>query len=299
MRKGLKVGTRKSEMALGQTSTVVQKLQTLTTLEVEIVPIVTTGDRRGEEKQEDKKEWIIELEEALVSGEIDCAVHSGKDVPADIHAETALLPVLERDDPRDIFISRAAIIGESPVTLSSLPPGALIGTASLRRSAQLKLYRPDLNVEPLRGNVPTRIKKLKSDNKWAGIILAKAGLKRLGIDDSPYEALPLEQFVPAMNQGILVMQYRKLDFDLESLFKQLVSNKVYPVWQAERAVISALGADCRSAVGVYGEIKEEIIHLFGQNFVTNGSHLEMLIEGQVADSVLLGRSLGEAIKDKK
>lgn len=303
----LRLGTRKSQLALAQAQMVAQALrENQPGISVELVEIVTTGDRKqSTQALRDKKEWILEIEEALLRNEVDFAVHSGKDVPAEVHTDTVLLPVLKRGNPFDALIARDSLINQKPCSLLSLRQGAIIGTSSLRRRAQLLRLRPDLEVVTLRGNVSTRVAKLREGNNLDGLVLASAGLERLALDKIVSQNFSLEQMLPAVNQGMLIVQWRRTRADLEAIFEPLVDKELFLVWQAERGFISELGADCHSAVSVYGEVKDQEIFLRGQVFSADGgrcvegelrtSALEAPATGRRLAKELLGRGAGELL----
>ena len=182
----VRLGTRGSALALAQAKAVAERLP-----EVDLVPITTSGDRGS---QADKSRFVKEIEEALLAGDIDLAVHSAKDVPGELPAGLSIVGVPERADPLDALCGAAS--------LDELPDGAAVGTASLRRRAQLLAARPDLDVRELRGNVDTRLRRL-ADGDFDAIVLARAGLERLGRAD---EGSPLAELVPAPGQGCLALE---------------------------------------------------------------------------------------------
>lgn len=222
----MRIGTRGSALALAQAGTVANALSG------ELVVISTLGDRdRG---AGDKGRWVAELERALLDGDIDVAVHSAKDVPAELAAGTELLPSPPRADPRD------ALCGA--VSLDALAAGARVGTGSLRRQAQLRALRADLDVVALQGNVDTRLQRL-ADGDFAAIVLAAAGLERLG---RAAEGAPLDELVPAAGQGILALQVRAGDgptFPGDAAATRALA--------CERALVRALDADCDTPVGAH------------------------------------------------
>ena len=219
----MRIGTRGSALALAQSRPIADALGG------ELVVITTTGDR--DRAAGDKGRWVGELERALLEGEIDVAVHSAKDVPAELAQGTRLLASPPRADPRD------ALCGAP--SLDALPEGARVGTASLRREAQLRALRPDLEVLELRGNVDTRLRRL-ADGDFDAIVLAQAGLERLG---RGAEGAPLDELVPAAGQGILALQAR------DDLPVPGADDAATAALSCERAFVAALGADCDTPVG--------------------------------------------------
>jgi hydroxymethylbilane synthase len=231
----VRIATRGSALALAQATWVAERLDP----PAELVPIVTSGDRRR--AVDDKREWVLELEEALLRGDADLAVHSAKDVPVERPDALALVAAPPRADPRD------ALCGAE--SLDALPEGARVGTSSLRRIAQLRARRPDVEVVEVRGNVDTRLRKL-ADGEVDALILAAAGLERLG---RLGEAGALLDFVPAAGQGTLMVEARAGDITAREALAHLRDEPTQLSLATERAVVAALGADCRSAVGVHAE----------------------------------------------
>lgn len=235
----IRLGTRGSALALAQARWVAERLAG----EVEIVPIATSGDERGRGAPElaDKSRFVKEIEEALLAAEIDLAVHSAKDVPAELPSGLVIHAVPERADPRD------AICGVR--SLEDLPDGAVVGTASLRRRALLRAVRPDLDVRELRGNVDTRLRRL-ADGDFNAIVLAQAGLDRLGRGD---EGSPLDptDFVPAPGQGCLVLEARDADSGLPPETTAIGDLAATECLFLERTVVRRLGATCHTPIGVH------------------------------------------------
>lgn len=251
----IRIATRASKLALTQSEMVAVSLRSAVPgAEVELVQITTSGDRKQDTPRashSDKKDWVLELELAVLNGIADLAVHSGKDVPAQIEAGTALEAVLERASPWDVFIARP--IDGKCARFEELPEGAAVGTASFRRAAQLLRLRPDLEVVEHRGNVPTRIEKLMTSERLSGIVLAEAGISRLGLGAHITHRFTAEQLVPAVNQGILAAQYRSDRAEIAEAVRRIGHAATLTAWQAERGCVEVLGADCNSAVCVYAE----------------------------------------------
>ena len=229
----MRIATRGSALALAQARWVAERLDP----PAELVPIVTSGDRRR--AVDDKREWVLELEEALLRGEADLAVHSAKDVPVERPESLIAVAAPPRADPRDALCGAAS--------LDALPEGARVGTSSLRRIAQLRARRPDVEVVEVRGNVDTRLRKL-ADGEVDALILAAAGLERLG---RLGEAGALLDFVPAAGQGTLMIEARAGDITAQEATAHLRDEAAEEELAAEREVVARLGADCRSAVGVH------------------------------------------------
>jgi len=230
----LRLGTRASRLALAQARWVADRLAG----EVELVEITTAGDLRR--AAGDKSRWTGALERALAEGEIDVAVHSAKDVPGELAEGTAIAAVPAREDPRDVLVGVPS--------LDALPEGARVGTSALRRRAQLLAVRPDLDVVDLRGNVDTRLRRL-ADGEVDALVLAAAGLARLGRDDVATAAPAGPVFVPAPGQGALLVQARVGDDRAAAVDNAGARAAV----TAERRVAARLGASCRTAIGVFDD----------------------------------------------
>jgi len=309
----IRIGTRGSDMALAQARAIQEKLQTLFAgLEVEIVIVVTTGDKKQgtiRAENHDKRDWIAGLEELVLSSEIDCALHCAKDVPVDIHDGTVLLPVLKRDAPEDVFISRAGIRKGSHATFDSLPIGSTVAAGSLRRSAIIKRLRPDLQVTAIRGNVPTRLEKLRDNPEVAGMVLAKSGISRLNLENIISSTFTTEEMLPAVNQGMLSLQIRRDAEDLLQVLQRLVDEDTRLVFESEREFIRTIGAGCHSAVAVFGSVEQDestsrdCLVLRAQVFDPNGTEtlsetLSVPVSARKEFPSELGRKLGEIMIDK-
>lgn len=297
--KTLRLATRKSELALAQSTLVGQALieaHGASKIGFELLHVVTTGDRKqgtAEAAVSDKREWVLEIERAVVSGQADFAVHSGKDVPLVLEPGTTLAPVLERRFPFDALLVSPALRAKNIGTLKSLPAGARVGTASLRREAHLRRLRSDLTVLPLRGNVTTRLAKLLDGGEYDAIILAAAGLDRLGLADHISEIVPAEMLLPAVSQGTLVVQWRTDDESTASLLSPLTRSHTLPPFLAERELIAVLGADCKSAVSSYAELHGEQLSIRGRVLSLDGSRcLEAARTGAWSSAHELAREVG-------
>ncbi len=259
VRRKIVVGSRGSMLAFIQAESVAAKIREVNPhIEVSINKIVTKGDR-NRHVQLDRMEgvgiFVKELEESLLDGRIDLAVHSLKDMPTQIPQELCLTAVTERFDPRDALVSRAG-------GLAQLPAGSRIGTGSFRRTVQLTQYRPDLKVCSIRGNVDTRLRKVSS-GEVDGVIVAAAALIRLGWEDKITDYLPPEHFLPAVGQGVLAIEVRLGDEGIVELVSPI---NHLPTWQsitAERAFLSALGGGCRAPIAALGTISGGTLRLEG------------------------------------
>lgn len=257
MAQTIRIGTRGSKLALVQAHMVRDGLlRRYPQLMTEIVVIQTSGDwkpQHGEtrlsEAQGGKGLFAREIENALLAGEVDCGVHSLKDMPSFLPEGLVIDHVLEREDPRD------ALLTNGPSSLEDLPAGAVVGTSSLRRQAVILARRPDLKVVPLRGNVPTRIEKLRAGQVDA-TVLAFAGLKRLDLAHEAACILPPETLLPAACQGIVGIETRVDDTQTRALLDALTHHDTAVCAAAERAALQELGGSCRTPVGAYAEFEK-------------------------------------------
>ena len=241
------IGTRKSELALRQ-ARIVQDALAARGVAADLVTFDTTGDRRLDEPLSAigaKGLFTAELEEALMRGEIDCAVHSLKDLPTDCAFGTDVVAVLEREDPRDVLVRRG---GAPCASLAALPDGARVGTSSLRRRAQLRAVRPDLEIVELRGNVPTRIRKVDEGQADAAI-LAAAGLVRLGLRDRVAAWLGAPDWLPAAGQGAIAVQVASSRDDARALLQPLDHADTRTATRAERVFLATLEGGCQVPIG--------------------------------------------------
>ena len=292
----IKLGTRKSALAMVQSELVKEALEKHG-VQVELVPMFTPGDRKQGTSlaaKGDKRDWIEDLEAALLKGEIDIAVHSAKDVPRDISPETMLIAVLKRADPRDIFIGK--LKNGSRMKFDELQPGAVIGTASLRRKAELLRGKPELKVVPHRGNVPTRLEKLDNSEEFSGIILAGAGVMRLNFKDLNFEYIPTDIMLPALNQGIIAVQMRKSDNSLRSTIQKITDRETTVAFLAERGCIEIVPADCSSAIGIHATVQNEMVTISARVLSHNGhDSISSQCEGPVEEAFELGQELGDLL----
>lgn len=230
--------------------------------------------------------FVKEIETALLERRIDLAVHSMKDMPQEIPAGLTIGAVPAREDVRDVLVTRGPTEG-----IAQIPTGLVIGTSSLRRRAQILSLRPDLAVSPLRGNVGTRLRKL-SDNEYGGVILAAAGMRRLGIAAEHVLALAPEDFVPAAGQGALALEVRCGE---EELISRLDDEDTHRAVISERAFVERLGASCRSAVGAWARGEGERLTLTGRVLTPDG---DRVIEGERTGNARDGYEIGQALADE-
>lgn len=286
----LKIATRRSPLAMWQAEHVADRLRQLhPELVVELVGMSTRGDEitdRPLMAVGGKALFVKALEEGLLAGRADIAVHSMKDVPAEVPAAFCLPVILDRDDPRDAFVS------ERYESVAALPDGARVGTASLRRECQLRARRPDLVVESLRGNVQTRLSKLES-GEFDAIILAASGLKRLGMADRIRAAIPPEDSLPAVGQGALGIECRADDDEVIALLLGLNDADTYDRVVAERAVNARLEGSCHVPLAAYAEL-EGADGLWLRALVASRDGTQVL-RAEQRGSRAEGEALGEAV----
>ena len=288
--KTLRLGTRGSELAIAQADRVATLLRGLGH-EVALVKIETSGDRlKGPISKEGGKElWLREIERALLDGTIDLAVHSAKDMPVELADGLTVGAYPEREDPRDVFI------GAPGRRFAALPPGSQVGTGSLRRIALLKSLRPDLESVPIRGNVTTRLAKIESMG-LDGVILAAAGLVRLGLDEQILDPLDPERYVPAGGQGALAVEVRIDDEDVQQIVSQIEDSDVAAQVRAERAFLFELGADCHTPVAVHATIHGVRLRVRALVLSIDGQQrIEGSAEGELRAPETLGVALGREL----
>ena len=262
----LRIGTRGSPLALWQAETVRSALAAGGCADAEIVVITTTGDRLSRAPISNaggKRLFVKEIEEALVDGRIDLAVHSAKDLPADRRPGLAIQGVLAREDPRDALVARPTAGGlpTDPIALlKAFGDSARVGTGSIRRAAQLRHAFPNIAVTPVRGNVGTRLRKLDAGN-YDLLVLAAAGLVRLDLAGRITARLPIDLCVPAPGQGIVVVEFRRDDDAARSAVTQIGDPSTSAALAAERALVTALGADCQVPLGAISILEKTRDHL--------------------------------------
>jgi hydroxymethylbilane synthase len=296
----LRLGTRGSKLALAQAGIVRSGLAAKGFANVEIVVLKTSGDRIQDRSLADaggKGLFTKELEDALLGERIDLAVHSMKDVPVMIPAGLAISALLAREDPRDAFISNTA------KRLADLPKGSVFGTSSVRRHAQVARARPDLNIKLLRGNVHTRLAKLDA-GEFDGMLLAVAGLKRLGLADRITAYLDTKGWLPALAQGAVGIEIRETDTQAREITSQLNDPTTEVVLNCERAFQFALDGSCRTSIGGLATYENNVLRFHGEVLAPDGSDFaETSFEKDLGHdprnhAEQLGRDAGEALKPR-
>jgi hydroxymethylbilane synthase len=294
----LRIGSRGSPLALIQAREVRSRLAAAAGVDaerIEIKVIRTTGDivqDRPLAEAGGKGLFTKEIEDALLAGVIELAVHSSKDLPTVLPAGLALAGFLPREDPRDAFISRKA------KTLRELPLGALIGTASPRRQAFVKRLRPDVGIAPLRGNVETRLRKLDAGEVDA-TLLAVAGLKRLGLLSAATAILEPEDFLPAVGQGAIGIETREDDAETLALVAVIDDPDTALAVTAERAFLAVLDGSCRTPIGGYAKVEGGTVRFRGMIAKPDGSEaFEVLREGAREAAAKLGADAGRELRER-
>lgn len=283
------IATRKSILAQVQADKVGKLLEEKRNLDYKKLLIVTEGDRRLDvslNKIGGKGLFVKEIEYALIRLEADCAVHSMKDVPYALSSEFEIVAIPEREDIRDCFISADG------THFDDLKQGATVGTSSIRRASFLKMMRPDLNIVPIRGNVQTRLDKMKKEG-MDGIILAAAGLKRLDMEEIITDYFDPKKFLPAIGQGALGIECLK-ESKYRDEFKALDCKDSRVTVEAERSFMTALNGDCHSLIGAYSEVIGDKLYMIGA-YEVNGKIVRKEIQGNVKDNKELGIKLAEKI----
>ncbi len=284
----INIGSRGSQLALWQARWIQARLEQLGE-QCRIEIIKTTGDKITDvalSQVGSKGLFTKEIEEALLAGAIDLAVHSLKDMPTDLPAGLTLAAIPEREDPRDALIGRR---------LEELAPGARVGTGSLRRAAQLRALRPDLQIEDIRGNVDTRLRKL-DEGRYDAIVLASAGLRRLGWENRITEVFDPGMMCPAVGQGALAIETRDDGGSGFNAASRLEHAETRARVTAERAVLASLGGGCQAPMGAHAFIRGE--ELFVIALIVSPDGVQMVRkekQGPVAEAAALGRSLGEEL----
>ncbi|MGT2934018.1 hydroxymethylbilane synthase [Streptococcus catagoni] len=288
----IRVGTRQSKLALTQTQLVLDALKKChPQLSFELIPYKTKGDRLVNvdlQKIGGKGVFVKDIEQALLDKEVDLAIHSLKDVPARLAENCIIAAVSEREDVRDCLIFR-----EAHMTLDNLPENAIVGTSSIRRQVQIQKLRPDLICQPLRGNIDTRIKKLE-DGQYDAIVLAMAGLKRMGWTEKGLlniEPLDLDRCLPAISQGALAMECLSDNKDLLEILKSIHDPKTAEAVKIERQLLALMNADCTFPIAAYAQEKGSLYQLDAMLADKDNKCIYVRVEGEdqscLADQALV------------
>lgn len=285
----LRIGTRASKLALAQTNYVADRLREAHPgLEIELVEITTAGDRDQASALSEGVGWFTStIQQALQAGEIDVAVHSFKDLPTKRPEGLVIAAVPVREDPRDALVSR------SGKTLLELPAGAVVGTSSPRREAQIRGIRADLDIRPIRGNVDTRLRKL-DDGEYDAIVLALAGLRRLGLEDRVTQVFGLYDIVPAPAQGVIAVECRADDAETRRLLAAIDDQAIRQSVAAERAFLAEIDAGCSFPAAAFAEHFGTTLKLHGL-LAPEGNIVRSKITGPADAAAGLGRELAREL----
>lgn len=284
------IATRKSKLAQVQADKVIDLIKKNLNLDSKKLLVVTEGDKRLDvtlDKIGGKGLFVKEIEYALLNKEAHAAVHSMKDVPFEMPEGFQLVAIPEREDIRDVFVSR------DNTSFYDLKEGAVIGTSSIRRAAMLREIRKDIKIVPIRGNVQTRLEKMEKEN-MDGIILAAAGLKRLGLQEIITDYFDPKIFLPAIGQGALGIEVLA-NSEYSNILKELDNKEVRLTVEAERSFMRELNGGCHSVIGVYSEIKGNDLYMLGTFDVGNGNIVKKDILGNKQENINLGRELAKKI----
>ncbi len=290
----LRIGSRTSPLALAQTEEVIVELRSLIpNWDFEVVPFVTDGDSRNSTPISNlgRGAFTTDIQNALVNGEIDLAIHSAKDLPNTLPEGLSIFCISSRKDPRDVMINKWG------VPLKEMPSGAVIGTGSPRRKAILKSLRNDITVVPIRGNVGTRIDKINRENIDA-VVLAAAGLVRLNRLEEVNEFFDTDIFVPDVGQGIIAVQVRSEDIATFSLLNEIQHQSTQIALIAERAFLNALGGGCKVPVAAYASIEGDAVNLISVASDHEGSRLyKVQSTDSISDPVEAGLNIARKLLD--
>lgn len=288
----VRVGSRSSPLALAQTEEALSLLrERFADVEFDVVSLSTRGDRNADAVLTTlgRGAFVKDIEKALLDGDIDFAVHSAKDVGPDIPDGLRVLPVCLREDARDVLVSKLGL------PLMNLPTGVRLGTGSPRRKAQIKALRPDIEVIPIRGNVGTRLEKAQGPD-YDGVVIAAAGMARLGRLLEATEFLAVEQVTPDVGQGTLVAEYRREDAGMDTLLSSIVFHETASTFCAERAFLDTIGGGCTAPVAAYGEIDGQRLRLYAMAAEPDSTRiLRTQVEGDVNAAEELGQRAAKTL----
>jgi hydroxymethylbilane synthase len=291
----IKIATRKSPLAVKQAEIVqAELLKIYPDLTIELIAINTSGDANQNISLADiggKGLFSKELEEALLTGAVDIAVHSLKDMETNLRPKMTLAAVLQREDPRDVFISHKAS------SIMKLPKNAVMATSSVRREAQIKLMRPDIKFVSMRGNIATRLQKLDNENIDA-TMLAFAGLKRLGLEAKATDILDVKDFIPAVGQGVIAIECLENNYKMLEILAPINHQETYICALTERAMLKKLDGSCKTPIAGYATSGRGFVQLEG--FIANGdgTYRKTMRAGAVKDAENIGLEVAEYLLHK-
>ncbi|NBG87095.1 hydroxymethylbilane synthase [Isachenkonia alkalipeptolytica] len=294
MKRVINIGSRDSRLALIQSEIIIEALKaSYPEYDYNIIKIKTKGDKilnKTLSKVGGKGLFVKEIQQALLSEKIDLAVHSMKDLPGETPKDLVIGAMPKREDPRDVLILR------KEKRLQDIPKGGLIGSSSLRRQSQILKQRRDLSIKGIRGNVQTRLRKMEEE-EMDGIILAAAGLNRLGLSFDNFAHLNTEDFIPAVGQGALGCEIRREDRELKNMLKTIEDIPTTLAVQGERSFLKALNGGCHAPIACYGKIQDSKLILRGMVGEASGDlHLVEAISGAMEEGVRLGKELAKVLE---
>lgn len=292
----VRVGARTSPLALAQTEEILSLLQRrFTDVDFQRVNLSTEGDRRKEAPLSalDRGAFVKDIETALLEDRIDIAIHSAKDLGPDTPDGLAILPVGHRQDTRDALVSRDGL------PLALLPAGTRLGTSSPRRTVQIEALRPDIHIMPIRGNVGTRLDKA-SGMDYDGVVLAAAGLARLGRSSEATEFLPVEHVTPDIGQGVLAAEFRRGDGRIEMMLSSIVFGSTAWAFRAERAFLREIGGGCSVPVGAYARTSGGRLNLLAMVAMPDGARIvRAQVEGRAEAAEDIGRTAAKRLLESE
>ncbi len=290
----LKVGTRGSKLSLAQTHLVLNALKAEGEIEFEVVTIKTKGDTDARPLYTIDMKGIFEkeIDAAVRDGRVDFAVHSLKDIPSELPEGLVIASIPKRESPNDVFVN------DKKAKLKDIASGAVIGTSSLRRAVQIKRIRPDVIVKPIRGNVETRVNKMVN-KEFDAIVLAEAGLKRLGLQDFIVERFPVEDFVPSPGQGAMAIVSRDNDSALIKMLKKIDDSQSRAEVTAERALLLHINAGCRFPLGALGSVNASKLELYASVYSIDGSErIDVKGSDRIDNAENLGTSVAKELEER-
>ena len=290
--KKIKVGTRGSRLALAQTEIALAALRKARLpFQFEVITISTRGDvdKRPLFTMDEKGIFEKEVNDAVMTGDVEFAVHSLKDVPSDLSKELVVACIPKRAKPNDVLVSK------SGGGLKDLAPGSIVGTSSLRRAVQLRKMRSDLNVRPIRGNVETRVKKVQS-GEYSAVVLAEAGLKRIGMEDMIAERFKTKEFVPAPGQGAIAIVCKRNNKKVAQMLRTVEDSRSRGEVLAERALIEKVEGGCRFPIGAVATTRNNTLTLYASVFSADGTkHIKASKEGKPGEPEKLGNAVADVL----
>lgn len=288
----IRVGSRASPLAIVQTEEVLALLRLrFPEVNFDVVHVSTQGDRKKDAPLStlERGTFVKDIERSLLNGYIDIAIHSAKDLAPDLPNGLNVLPVGQRQDARDVLVSKSGL------PLSELPSGTRLGTSSPRRTVQIKAIRPDIELLPIRGNVGTRLQKAVG-SEYDGVVVAAAGLARLGKLSKATEFLAVEQVTPDIGQGTLVAEFRENDPDVDAILSKIIFEATAQAFHAERAFLDTLGGGCTAPVAAYATIDDKRLNMVAMAATQDGSQIVRAeIEGDAQEPENAGRSIAQRL----